>query len=143
MSAPRPITSPSARRRWTSIAAVAACVACAGATSAPKGAQVGEPFALLVGESATVAQTSIVVRFASVNESRCPTDVTCVHAGDAAVTLTFSGAGAERTDTLHLMREPRAARYGNYRFELMDVQPVPRTTAPPSPKTATIRAVLQ
>ncbi len=137
-SSPRP--SRSARGRWTSIAALAACVACAGAASGPKSAQVGEAFALLVGESAGVAQTSIVVRVASVSESRCPTDVVCVHAGDAAVALTFRGAGAERTDTLYLMREPRSVGYGSFRFALVDVQPVPRTSAPPSPKTATIRA---
>lgn len=125
--------------------AAAICVACAGATStsAPKRAQVGEPFSLLVGESAEVAQTSIMVRFTSVSESRCPTDVTCVHAGDAAVALAFTGAGADRADTLYLARAPKSVGYGSYRFELVDVQPVPRTSAPPTPKTATIRATPQ
>jgi hypothetical protein len=94
---------------------------------------------LATGETAAVTPGSVRVQFVGVNDSRCPSDVVCVQAGDAMIILGFSGAAAERTDTLYLVRQPRAVTYGGYRFEAVDVQPYPRSAGQTPAKTLTLR----
>lgn len=103
---------------------------CAGSASAPTDAGPGQPLQLAVGEAVTVSGSTERVRLIGVNDSRCPSDVVCVTAGDAAIALELSGAGAARSDTIYLVRQPRSVRYGAYRFGAVDVQPFPRSQNP-------------
>jgi hypothetical protein len=98
----------------------------------------GEAATLAVGHSAAIRGTGVRFRLDAISDSRCPSDVRCVSAGDATAVLTFTGAGAGRTDTLHLIREPRVTSYGGYRIELLDIQPPPRSGQDSQPREATI-----
>lgn len=113
--------------------------ACAGITSAPRDVAVGQSVELSVGETANVTPNSVRVQFAGVNDSRCPSDVVCVQAGDAMIVLAFNGGGANQTDTLYLVRQPKSADYGGYRFEALDVRPYPRSSGQQASKTLLLK----
>jgi hypothetical protein len=78
-------------------------------------------FDLAVGQSATI-DNGFTFTFISVpSDSRCPTSVLCVWAGDAAVVLRFD----HRLDTLHTTLEPRDLTTNEYTIQLIMVSPYP------------------
>lgn len=113
--------------------------ACSRATSSPLEARIDQTVDLVAGEAAQVENSAVVVRFAGVNDSRCPSDVVCVTAGDAAIALLLTGAGPDRAETIYLMREPKAVTYSGYRFEAVGVAPYPRSTGQGGARTLTMR----
>ena len=121
------------------MASIALLTACSRATSAPADVKVGQSIQLAEGQSAMVSNTSVVVQFVSANDSRCPSDVVCVSAGEAVISLSLAGAAASRTDTVRLVKQPRAVTYGGFVFEATDLQPYPKSTGPVSTKTLTLR----
>lgn len=112
----------------TVVAALVLVAACSRASLEPSEVNSGQSVSLSVGESARVSGTGDVIRVAAVNDSRCPSDVQCITAGDALVTLQFSGSGAERTETLTLVAPPRSASYHGIRVTLISVAPYPVST---------------
>jgi hypothetical protein len=85
-------------------------------------------FTLAVGQEAHISGTDIRLVIDSVaNDSRCPSDVTCVHAGDADVRLRVRDA-VESVHTVHALKEPRAASFSGYTITLVDLSPTPRST---------------
>lgn len=96
-------------------------------------AVLGQPFRLARGKTAGLEGRGMRIRFECVSEdSRCPTGVQCVWAGDARVVLRLSEAGrAAAVDTLRLTVEPRAVTYGAYVIRLEALEPAPRQNAPP------------
>src|SRR5215212_1805399 len=78
--------------------------------------QPGKEFQLAVGQEAQIQGSAITVRFLKVSEdSRCPIDVNCVWAGNAAVRLLVgSGEGTNSVRALNSTLEPRAVYYGGY-----------------------------
>jgi hypothetical protein len=116
--------------------------ACASITSAPLEVSPGQTVQLSVGDAAAVTPGSVRVQFANLNDSRCPSDVVCIQAGDAMIILAFNGAGADHTDTLYLNRQPRNVNYGGYRFDAVDVQPIPLSTGQQAPKRLTLRVAV-
>ena len=121
------------------IASIALLAACSRAASAPADVKAGQSILLAEGQSATVSNSTVVVRFVSANDSRCPSDVVCVSAGEAVISLSLAGAGASRTDTVRLVKQPGAVTYGGFVFEATDLQPYPKSTGPASAKTLTLR----
>ena len=121
------------------MASIALLTACSRATSAPADVKAGQSIQLAEGQSAMVSNTSVVVQFVSANDSRCPSDVVCVSAGEAVISLSLAGAAASRTDTVRLVKQPRAVTYGGFVFEATDLQPYPKSTGPVSTKTLTLR----
>jgi hypothetical protein len=114
-------------------------LACRGAALSPAQEIVpGEPVQLTAGQSATVRGTPVRLRLDAISDSRCPSDVQCVWAGEAATVLTLTGAGDTRTDTLKLKNTPQTVTYGDYRITLLDVQPKPHTQQDPALKSATL-----
>ena len=106
------------------MASIALLTACSRATSAPADVKVGQSIQLAEGQSAMVSNTSVVVQFVSANDSRCPSDVVCVSAGEAVISLSLAGAAAGRTDTVRLVKQPHAVTYGGFVFEALDLQPL-------------------
>jgi hypothetical protein len=98
----------------------------------------GEAVALSVGQSATIRGSAVRLRVASIADSRCPSDVRCVWAGEGIVVLVLTGGDVDRIDTLHIGRQPAATSYGGRRIELRDLQPAPRTADDRAEKVATI-----
>ena len=112
---------------------------CSRATSAPLDVVPGQSTQLAERQFARVSNSTVLVQFVGANDSRCPSDVVCVWAGEAAIALAFSGTGSERADTLHLGMKPTAVTYGGYLFEATALQPYPRSQGPNTPKQLTLR----
>ena len=111
-------------------AGLGACSPNAAQTPAPQapaaGAALDQPFTLRVGGRATVTGADVTVRFESVaSDSRCPTGVQCVWAGNAVVRAVLSQGskafGAELNTTL----EPRSVPYLDYTVALVSLTPQP------------------
>jgi hypothetical protein len=98
------------------------------ASDAP--AEVGQPFSLKVNQTAHIESAGIDVMFVNVTEdSRCPSDVTCVWAGQVAVIIDVNASASSSQLTLTLSGgQSEAKSFGNYSIMLADVQPYPVST---------------
>lgn len=99
-------------------------------------AELARDFTLGPGQAASIEGTGIAILFRSVSaDSRCPVDVQCIWAGDAAVVLTISSGSPreERDTTLHTTLDPKAVLLGSYEVRLMGVAPAPRSGSPIAP----------
>jgi hypothetical protein len=89
---------------------------------------VGQEFELHAGQTASVADGALSLRFESVSEdSRCPRGVTCVWEGDASVVVAAhrENAPANRHELHTSGRYAREATEGAYRIELIRLEPLP------------------
>lgn len=106
--------------------------------------QAGRQFDLSVGQQAQIQGTSVSVRFAGVGEdSRCPSDVQCVWAGNAAVQLSLTSSQESSADVkLNTTLDPKSVQYGGYTIQLVGVKPVPKsgTKIPAAEYIATLEA---
>ena len=128
---------------------LAACASGGGtAPTAPTPATpaLNEDFILAPGQTAVVKDTDIRLTFDRVSEdSRCPTDVTCIWEGDATVLLRIKAAAADEvTREVHTQGDAprsRKAPAGDYVVTLVQLDPAPRSTAAvaPSAYRATLR----
>ena|SRR5687767_7974024 len=91
--------------------------------------QANREFEIAVGQEARLQGTDIVLRFGGVaNDSRCPSDVQCVWAGNAVVGLSLRQGEAAATDAaLNTTLDPRITKFGGYTIKLIDLKPVPNT----------------
>lgn len=98
-------------------------------------------FSLGVGQEARLGVLRLM--FTGVTEdSRCPSDVVCVWAGNAAVEIDVSlGMGPSVRYVLNTTVDPRSADVGGYRITLLDLRPYPVSTSriPPASYVATFR----
>lgn len=96
---------------------------------------------LALGGSSTVPGTGIQVTFTEVLEdSRCPVDVTCFHAGNGQVLITAQAGEEDSRLVLNTTQGARTAEFGGRRFELVALAPEPDTRrAPPPDYHATLR----
>jgi hypothetical protein len=116
-----------AGRSFISACAFAAALGCA--TMEPTiPAEPGVAFELPVGMTATLNGNGARITFKQVLEdSRCPTDVTCVWAGDARIELTISRNGSsDDTKFLSLSPPNSEARSGDLQIRFVGLSPVPR-----------------
>lgn len=100
----------------------------AGAPLAAASASVSldQPFELRVGRSATVAGEGLTVSFQAVpSDSRCPTGVQCVWAGNAVVQVVLSKDGKAFGAELNTNQEPTSVAYLNYNVALVSLAPYP------------------
>lgn len=99
--------------------------------SIPDSVRLGGGFKLKAGRQVTVKGTKLRIRFVAVeNDSRCPSDVTCVWAGNAAVQLQLGTGRGSKTVTLNTSKSPSFAgeiEYRGYRVKLVDLSPYPRS----------------
>ena len=138
----------------TRFAAVLACLA-ALACGSPPGtgtpdlsreppvirAALGTPFTLRLGESADVEGRLRLTALAVTEDSRCPIDVVCVWAGDAAVAIRLeSDAAAGLTDTLHTNSgRPSRTNYAALDVLFMTLDPPPSSGTKTTGYRATFR----
>jgi len=88
---------------------------------------------LAIGQSAKAPNTDITVSFEEVVEdSRCPTGVRCIWAGEAVVKISIKTAnGSPSSYTLHTdSQSAREAEHGGYRVQLLAVTPYPSGDTP-------------
>lgn len=104
--------------------------------------QAGREFDLSFGQEVQVQGTAITIRLVGVtDESRCPSDVQCVWAGNAVVKLMLNGAGTTESEiSLNTNLDPRMTTLDGYSIKLATVKPYPRsgTTIKPADYVATL-----
>jgi hypothetical protein len=120
-------------RVMTPLLFLAACASGGGTAPTPPNPGLNEEFTLAPGQAVSVNGTNVRLTFEKVSEdSRCPTDVTCVWEGDAVVVLKVKVEADEVTREVHTQGgEPRSRRApaGDYVVTLVRLDPVPRSTA--------------
>ncbi len=83
-------------------------------------AGVGETFSVKVGESVAVTGAGLSVTFTSlVSDSRCPSGVQCIQAGNAVITVTVTRPGSAPVKLTLDTGGPVSARAGNRSVELV------------------------
>ena len=96
----------------------------------PVRARLGQEFNLRVGQQAAVEGMGFRIRFASVvNDSRCPTDVTCVWAGNAEVLIAAEASGSSASLKLNTQggdNFPNEGKHQQYIVRLVGLSPHPR-----------------
>jgi hypothetical protein len=87
---------------------------------------------LRLGETRPVRGTALLLTFRRVLEdSRCPVDVVCITAGDAAVELLVrTTVSTSEPVKLYLDRQPREMSRQGYKLTLQGLQPARRTDRP-------------
>jgi hypothetical protein len=138
-----------------SVALLGGAVEVFGATTLSRGAaaaqsaRVGREFKIKVGRTLTLIGETLRLRFVRVaSDSRCPTGVECVWAGNAEVLIEISAGGARGKRTLSLNTnagQERAAEgtYRRYTVKLVGLSPYPQSGRKirPSEYTATLLVV--
>jgi hypothetical protein len=118
-----------------------AALACDGVS--PQAPSPDRDFSLKAGASARIEGSDLAVRFDDVpSDSRCPTDVQCITAGDATVAVFVTGGGAApASHELHTLDAPREARHGDWVIALVRLEPRPLSTrkTPRGDYVATLR----
>jgi hypothetical protein len=88
-------------------------------------------FKLKVGQRANLKGTNLQIKFLAVeSDSRCPSDVKCVWAGNAAVQFQLSSGRSNKTVTLNTGRGGAfvsEVEYRGYKVTLIDLSPYPRS----------------
>lgn len=99
-------------------------------------AEPGVAFSLHVGETAVLKGTGTRITFNKVTqESRCPTDVVCVWAGDASIDISLSPEqGAAESRVLTLSSPNSEARIGDLIIRFTGLAPYPSTPGPIAPR---------
>ena len=109
--------------RFTMVGLAALLSACA-STSGPR---LGDEFTLRVGQSAAISELNLWMRFIQVTaDSRCPTNVTCVWAGDGAVLIEVAPLNGDSHESeLHTNLEPSSIALGKATLQLVRLDPYP------------------
>ena len=102
-------------------------------------------FALRYGNQKTIARGELRIRFVTVMEdSRCPVGVNCVWAGNAKIQVRVSDRrGHSKMIELNTNGEPRAAQFGRYAINLVNLTPQPRQNSKPAPSRYTAMFSIQ
>jgi hypothetical protein len=112
------------------------CLTAAGgnenAAGAMQAVRLNRPFSLRAGQKASVKKERLRIKFVAVEEdSRCPANVTCVWAGNAAVRLELSTDGRDRESlTLNTAKSSTLVgerQYRGYRVRLLGLNPYPQS----------------
>lgn len=88
---------------------------------------------LRIGQPVVLAEEDLTLQLTEVKDSRCPSQVQCIWAGYATVTLAIAQPGSEPvslvlgTPGLHKSQSPNDASYRAYRFTLRSLEPSPAT----------------
>ncbi len=94
----------------------------------------GQPFALTVGEWARIDEADLLVRFVEVvSDSRCPSNalILCVWEGDGTVLVEIAPQGGDALlDTLHTTLDPKAVDLGAITLEFRRLDPYPWDVTP-------------
>ena len=100
-------------------------------------AEPGTSFTLPVGKTAAVKGTDTRLTFREVREdSRCPTDVTCVWAGDAKIAVVISRNGVpDETRIMSITPPNNETRSDNLRIRFVSLAPVPRQADANTPRS--------
>jgi hypothetical protein len=107
-------------------------------------AEPGVAFSLPIGKTAAINGSGTRLTFRLVREdSRCPTDVTCIWAGDAKIDVTISRNGSsDDTRTLGLAPPNNEATSGDLQIRFVGLTPVPRQADGNAPRAYVAQLVV-
>jgi hypothetical protein len=118
-------------------------VGCGPPSHSPQQVKAGQPFKLSPGESAMTKNAELTITFNSVtSDSRCPSDATCIQAGEAKVSLTLQSSQGSRDVELSTTSDNSQAAYSGYVVQFVDLMPYPISTKPISPETYEVTLVV-
>jgi hypothetical protein len=94
-----------------------------------------------LGETRLLDEDRLAINFARVlDDSRCPTGVQCITAGNALVGLILHERGeATRMVQLNTHAEPRTVSHEGYVVTVVDLQPYPRSGVTTPPESYVVR----
>jgi len=99
----------------------------------------GLPFNLAPGRAVAIPDALTVTFDRVVSDSRCPTDVTCIAAGDAVVHLIVAGPASRVERELHTASaDTSKTTVDTYTIHLIDLTPYPRSTRVIAPTDYTV-----
>ncbi|HEX5072588.1 MAG TPA: hypothetical protein VFW03_05280 [Gemmatimonadaceae bacterium] len=93
--------------------------------------ELGRSFSMKIGESITVGELRLTFR-AVENDSRCPTDVVCVWAGDGEIALKIEQGSKAAVAALHTTLDPKKTEWDGYTIALVSLAPERKSNAPVS-----------
>jgi hypothetical protein len=142
-------------RRFAFLFVASVSLACAGSGAAvgsnnpvtTKEVATGQDFDLTPGQTDAVDGGALSVSFVKVAEdSRCPTGVQCVWAGNGAVVSTINTSSTGKFDaTLNTTLTPKTVTAGSYLITLVGLRPYPKqgSKIPPATYVATLHIIRQ
>ena len=105
------------------------------------GFRLDQPIRLKPGDSATLRDENLSLRFIRVDsDSRCPSDVQCVTAGEASITVEARRLPATAALLSLSLPDGDSADYLDYEVRLLELEPYPLSTEtiPPGDYRATL-----
>lgn len=113
--------------------------------AAPAAAQTFTDIVLAPGQTATPTGTNLQVRFDRVeSDSRCPIDVTCVWAGEAAMDLQLTVGDSTAAVELRSSGAPGArVMFEGYEISVQRLDPAPHSQRPIDPRAYRLKLAVQ
>lgn len=92
-------------------------------------AQTNQRVTVQVNQQKTLAKIKLTIKFiALVEDSRCPTDVECIQAGNGKIQIELKKVGSgTKIFELNTNAQPKAVSFAGYTIELVDLNPKPAT----------------
>lgn len=90
-------------------------------------AQTNQKVTVQVSQQKTLSKSKITIKFVSLaDDSRCPTDVQCIQAGNAKIQIQVKkvGSGTKNFD-LNTNDNPQVVSFAGYTIKLIDLNPKP------------------
>ena len=124
-------------RTLVSLIAVALLAGCSSDDITNGDGALDQPFRIGYGQHVSIPQEDLTITFTQVDEdSRCPSDLVCIQAGKAKITITAMKEGFP-ADALSLTlggtSDPNVATYLDYSITLTELMPYPTSTHMPAP----------
>lgn len=93
-------------------------------------AQTKQRITVQVNHQKSVFKNTLTIKFFSlVEDSRCPTDVKCIRAGNAKIQVKVNkGRSAPETFELNTNDQPQTVSYAGYEIKLTDLNPKPASS---------------
>ena len=133
------------RHRLASVFSLVLLVVATGCTKPiqPTVVYPGLPFTITTGRAVEITGSLTVTFNRVISDSRCPTDVVCISAGDAVVSLTLADSASRVERELHTAGDLTQTKFSSYTIRLVDLTPYPRSTRmfDPLGYTATLQIV--
>lgn len=108
-----------------------------GCTTPSSEASLGSDFILAVGQTVHLTGTSTTITFEAVpQDSRCPTNVQCVWAGNAEVRLRIATGATHADASVNTGVEPHGVATAEVQVDLLEVTPAPVAGDPAIPAGA-------
>jgi hypothetical protein len=118
-------------RRSSHVVALAAALAALAGSACSNPTVIASPddeFTLRVGQSVVIADAGVRLTFIRVeSDSRCPSDVDCIWAGNGRIEVEVRAGGMSDTLLLNTFDGAKEGVAGTYRVVFVELQPVPRS----------------